>query len=181
MTQPHAPTPSNTRPRLKPSTGSARSSTIETTAVSKSALSHVPLGEENASELSQDATTETTSAATEALVRRVLCAPPASDRRPLDELLPPLTSSNAIDLQLYALLAVVVKEFVYSWYAKLTPDRTFVAEVVNVVAHCTRELEQRARRVDWEQMLLDEIPGLVNQHVFGKIALRSGKIDWPQS
>ncbi|KAL3710299.1 hypothetical protein TMatcc_004092 [Talaromyces marneffei ATCC 18224] len=104
-----------------------------------------------------------------ALIRRVLCpdvsAYGSSPPRPLQELLPPLTSSNDVDLQLYALIAVIIKEFVYSWYAKITPDHVFVDEVLQLIAHCTRALEQRLRRVDVGQLVLDEVTGLVQAHI----------------
>ena len=58
--------------------------------------------------------------------------------------------------------------FVQSWYGKITTDETFVAEVVHVVAHCTRALEQRFRKVDLESLMLDEIPDLLNKHITGK-------------
>ena len=82
-----------------------------------------------------------------ALIRRVLCshAPPST---PLEELLPALTSSPDVDLQLYALLAVVFRDFVYSWYSKITTDTVFVQEVVAVVAHCSRAIEERLRKVE---------------------------------
>ncbi|KAF2139623.1 uncharacterized protein K452DRAFT_204712, partial [Aplosporella prunicola CBS 121167] len=107
--------------------------------------------------------------ATTAFVRRVLCAHhvPSDDkgRRPaLDELLPPLTSSNDVDLQLYAIIAVIIKDFVYAWYAKITPDHAFVDSVLQIIAHCTRALEQRVRNVDLEALLLDELPALLEQH-----------------
>ena len=112
--------------------------------------------------------TDVSTKATVALVRRVLC-PHAhvglTDSRPIDELLPPLTSSNDIDLHLYAIIAIVVKEFVYSWYGKITPDQGFVEEVVRIIAHCTRALEQRIRKVDVESLILDEIPHLVEGHI----------------
>ena len=112
--------------------------------------------------------TDVSTKATVALVRRVLC-PHAhvghNDSRPIDELLPPLTSSNDIDLQLYAIIAIIVKEFVYSWYGKTTPDQGFVEEVVKIIAHCTRALEQRIRKVDIERLFLDEIPYLVEGHI----------------
>jgi len=108
--------------------------------------------------------------ATATLIRRVLC-PQAhvgpSDSRPIDELLPPLTSSNDVDLQLYAIISVIVKEFVYSWYGKITPDQGFVEEVVRIFAHCTRALEQRLRKLDIEGLILDEIPQLVQEHING--------------
>ena len=165
MTQPAPPRlPSHIRPR--PKAAISRTTSLKSNAAdSLESSQELPPKPAAPPATPRDAPAETSTTATVALIRRVLC--PAGDRRPLDVLLPPLTSSNDVDLQLYGLLAVIVKEFVYSWYAKLTPDRTFVAEVVNLIAHCTRDLEQRARRVDWEALLLDEIPELVQRHVFG--------------
>jgi len=111
----------------------------------------------------------TSDKATIAFVRRTLCShhvpTSGSAPRPLDELLPPLTSSNDVDIQLYAILGVILKDFVYTWYAKITPDHVFVDEVLQVIAHCTRALEQRVRHVDLESLLLDEIPALLEAHV----------------
>jgi hypothetical protein len=114
--------------------------------------------------------------ATAAFIRRTLCAHHAlsgagekgrSTPRPVDELLPPLTSSNEVDLQLYAILAVILRESVYVWYSKITPDHVFVDEVLQTIAHCTRALEQRVRKVDLESLLLDEIPQLIEAHLAG--------------
>jgi hypothetical protein len=113
--------------------------------------------------------------ATAAFVRRILCAHQIQATgekgrhtpKPIDELLPPLTSSNDVDLELYAFIAIIIKDFVYTWYAKITPDHIFVDEIVQIIAHCTRALEQRLRKVDLESLLLDEIPKLVDDHVTG--------------
>ena len=55
----------------------------------------------------------------------------------------------------------------HTWYSKITPDQTFVEEVVQVIAHCTRALEQRLRKVDLEGLVLDELPELLDIHVQG--------------
>ncbi|CCU75661.1 PXA domain-containing protein [Blumeria hordei DH14] len=89
------------------------------------------------------------------------CSPPA----PINEILPPLTSSNEIDLQLYACIAILFREYVQTWYHKITPDQTFVDELVKIIAHCTRALEQRLRKVDLESLLFDEIPELLDAHI----------------
>lgn len=73
-----------------------------------------------------------------------------------------------MDLQLYAIIAVVVKDLVYSWYGKITPDQGFVEEVVRIIAHCTRALESRLRTVDLEALILDEIPELIEVHIQGR-------------
>lgn len=111
--------------------------------------------------------------ATAQLIRRVLCPQQAGDRGrttppPIDELLPPLTSRNDVDLQLYAIISIVLRDFVQTWYNKITPDETFVAEIIQIIAHCTRALEQRLRKVDVESLLFDEIPDLLERHVQGQ-------------
>ncbi|KAL2043119.1 hypothetical protein N7G274_004179 [Stereocaulon virgatum] len=106
--------------------------------------------------------------ATAALVRRVLCPHAhagSTEPRPINELLPPLTSSNDIDLQLYAIIAIVVKDLVQSWYGKITPDQGFVEEIVRIVAHCTTQLESRLRGVDLESLVFDELPELMENHI----------------
>lgn len=108
--------------------------------------------------------------ATAAFIRRVLCAQHLAERgrdtpAPIDTLLPPLTSRNDVDLQLYALLSVILREFVQAWYSKITPDEAFVSEIVQIIAHCTRALEQRIRHVDLESLLLDELPDLLDRHI----------------
>lgn len=117
----------------------------------------------------QDFTSE---AATAAFVRRTLCAhgapPDRSTPRPLEELLPPLTSSNEVDMQLYGVIAAIFRDYVLGWYARITPDHAFVDEALQVIAHCTRALEQRLRKVDLEALLLDELPALLEEHVRGQ-------------
>lgn len=104
----------------------------------------------------------------------------AADPRPVEELLPPLTSSNDVDLQLYALIAIVVKDLVQGWYGKFTPDQAFVEELVRIVAHCTRALEQRLRDVDLAVLIFDEIPELVESHIVGVPHSPSSWLDYVQ-
>ena len=115
--------------------------------------------------------------ATAALIRRVLCPHvhhhhyhSGSTIEPvaIDKVLPPLTSSNEIDVELYAIIAVVVKEVIQSWYGKMTPDQGFVEEVIRIVAHCTRALEGRLRSVDLAGLILDEMAELVERHILGQ-------------
>ncbi|KAF7197052.1 PXA domain protein 1, partial [Pseudocercospora fuligena] len=115
-------------------------------------------------------------AATVAYIKRVLCQGPreASSTqgstadlasKDLEELLPPLTSSNAVDVELYAFIAVILSFAVQSWYQRITPDHQFVGEIVQIIAHCTRGLEGRLRHVDLESLILDELPDLLTEHV----------------
>lgn len=105
------------------------------------------------------------------LIRRVLISDAhGSDRAtpgPIEGALPPLTSSNDVDIQLYAIISIVVKDFIQPWYTKITPDHAFVDEVVHIIAHCSRALEQRLRHIDIVELALDEIPAILEQHVKG--------------
>jgi hypothetical protein len=116
----------------------------------------------------------TSDKATAAFIRRTLCSHNVllgngekgrSTPRPIEDVLPPLTSSNEVDLQLYGIISVIIKDFVQTWYTKITPDQVFVNEVIQIIAHCTRGLEQRLREVDLEALLLDEIPELLQAHL----------------
>ena len=164
-----APLPSHLQPNAK-SSSTARTSQFAVPASTTPASSrsssqtrppksrHIPKNEDYASEK-----------ATVSLVRRVLC--PASSARPIEELLPPLSSSNEVDLQLYAIIAIIIKDLVYAWYSKITPDQVFVDEVVQIIAHCTRALEQRFRRIDIQELVLDEIPAICKEHCQGVFVL----------
>ena len=127
-----------------------------------------PVSRQNARIPSTDALSER---ATLSLIRRTLCSQLGDKGRstpaPIDEILPPLTSSNEVDLQLYAFIAIIIREFVQTWYAKITPDQVFVEEVVRIIAHCTRAIEQRLRKVDLESLLFDELPELLEVHIQG--------------
>ncbi|KAL0632054.1 hypothetical protein Q9L58_009085 [Maublancomyces gigas] len=99
-----------------------------------------------------------------ALIRRVLCshAPPST---PLEELLPPLTGSPEIDLQVWALLALVVRDFVASWYGTLTNDTELVTEVVRIVGVVVGGVAARVGKIDLSVLLLDELPAVLENHI----------------
>ena len=133
-----------------------------------------PLSTSHSIEVSKPQPDTTSDRATAAFVRRTLCTHDVllgngekgrTTPRPIEEVLPPLTSSNEIDLQLYGIISVIIKEFVHTWYSKITPDHVFVNEVLQIIAHCTRAIEQRLRHVDLEALLLDEIPELFEAHL----------------
>ncbi|KAI9864950.1 MAG: hypothetical protein M1830_006072, partial [Pleopsidium flavum] len=169
MTQPSSRPPNLLQPRLK-AAPTFSSSILAATASTTPQVSRPSSRTREPDTERPLPPTDTSDKATASFIRRVLCPHThnTGDRntsRPISELLPPLTSSNDVDLQLYAIIAIVIKEFVYSWYAKITPDHVFVEEVVQIIAHCTRALEERLRGVDLEELLFDEIPELVERHI----------------
>jgi hypothetical protein len=159
---------SRLQPRLKALATSNISSQSATANRDPIARPETPVFHQNVRASSVGALSER---ATLFLIRRTLCSQFGDKGRstpaPIDEILPPLTSSNDVDLQLYAFIAIIVREFVQTWYLKITPDQVFVEEVVKIIAHCTRALEQRMRKVDLESLLFDELPELLEVHVQG--------------
>lgn len=61
-----------------------------------------------------------------------------------------LTPSSEIDLQVWALLAVVVRDFVASWYGTITNDTELVTEVVKVVGVVVAGVAARVGKVSSE-------------------------------
>lgn len=125
-------------------------------------------------EVQKNLSDTTSDKATAAFIRRTLCSHEVllgngekgqTTPRPIEEVLPPLTSSNEVDLQLYAIISVIIRDFVQAWYSKITPDQVFVNEIILIIAHCTTALEQRLQQVDLEALLFDEIPELVQAHL----------------
>lgn len=153
------------RPKAQATTSNISSQSASAT---RNPLSRSPASRQSARITSIDALSDR---ATLFLIRRTLCSQLGDKGRstpaPIDEILPPLTSSNEVDLQLYAIISIIIREFVQAWYNKVTPDQLFVEEVVKIIAHCTRALEQRLRNVDLESLLLDELPDLLDVHIQG--------------
>ena len=110
----------------------------------------------------EDSTTE--------FIRKTLCSEvdsTAESPKSVHELLPPLTSFNDVDFELYSVIAAVIHDYVDPWYQNITPDRELVDEVVHIVAHCTRALEQRVRKADLEDLALRQTPDVLNAHLEG--------------
>jgi hypothetical protein len=159
---------SRLQPRLKALATSNISSQSATASRDSISRPEPPVSRKNVRASSADALSDST---TLFLIRRTLCSQLGDKGRstpaPIDEILPPLTSSNEVDLQLYSFIAIVIREFVQTWYGKITPDQVFVEEVVKIIAHCSRALEQRLRKVDLESLLFDELPELLEVHIQG--------------
>ncbi|KAL4974443.1 PXA domain-containing protein [Aspergillus desertorum] len=151
-----------------PTTSSSRSTAVPTSPTITTPTQSSRLQSKNDGQVVQP--DEANDKAIAALVRRVLCPQTgsyggATSSYAPEELLPPLTSSNDVDRQLYALVAMIVKEFISSWYSKITSDQALINEVLQLIAHLTRALEQRLREIDIAQLVLDDIPALVEKHI----------------
>lgn len=83
------------------------------------------------------------------------------------EQLPALTSSTNVDMELYAFIGLLLQQFVFSWYSRISFDQNgeFSNELIGVVAHMTRNIQQRIRAVDWGILLFDKLPIVFMRHM----------------
>ncbi len=175
--------PTNIQPRPKAAPTFSTSSLAAPSSLhppSSQSSSQAPISRlEPSPSLARSKTDASSDKATAAFIRRTLCSAHhahgsgvvekgRSTPLPVHDLLPSLTSSNDIDFQLYAFLSIIVRDFVLSWYGRITPDQEFIAEVLKIVAHCSRALEERCRRVDWIDVALEKLPRALNDHITGR-------------
>lgn len=79
--------------------------------------------------------------------------------------LPSLCSSDEVNVELYALVGLVCRQFVLSWYYGIVDDPSFLSEIATLLAKSLRLLEERLVELDVYSMLLDEIPMILEMHV----------------
>ncbi|CDK28698.1 unnamed protein product [Kuraishia capsulata CBS 1993] len=112
----------------------------------------------------------------ENLIRKLFSNPNVklTNKTDLQDFLPALTSSQDVDIQTYALIGLFLRQFVMGWYPRISHDTSmeFMGELLGVVAHITRNLQQRCQRIDWSKLLLDELPVVLESHVS---AIRTSK------
>ncbi|ODQ64977.1 hypothetical protein NADFUDRAFT_51576 [Nadsonia fulvescens var. elongata DSM 6958] len=103
-------------------------------------------------------------ASVEHLIRKILI-PNMGSLMLLFDALPQPTAYPDVNLQWYALVSLVVREFIKSWYSKISNDKDFVDEVINILVKITRQVESRLCDVDFETFLLDTLPAVLDAHV----------------
>ncbi|KAL7752800.1 hypothetical protein RI367_001802 [Sorochytrium milnesiophthora] len=80
-------------------------------------------------------------------------------------LLPTFSAFQDVDSQLRRLVGLVVRDFVNkTWYANISADESFPAEVTLVLSKVCSEMERRFRKVDHAQLMLVDLPYAIEQH-----------------
>ncbi|KAG0688240.1 hypothetical protein C6P40_001217 [Pichia californica] len=87
-----------------------------------------------------------------------------------EQSLPPLTSSNNLDIKLYALFSLLLNNFVYGWYRdslNLGNKNEFTKELIFIFAHICRNLQERINNSKDEliKLLVIDLPYLLTEHV----------------
>jgi hypothetical protein len=61
--------------------------------------------------------------------------------------LPPLTRSDKINVELYAFLGLICRQFIRPWHFRMNEDLQFDFEVLNVFSNVVQDLEKRVVQV----------------------------------
>ncbi|CAO3572711.1 unnamed protein product [Mortierella alpina] len=69
-----------------------------------------------------------------------------------------------LDAEAYHFLALLVRDFIQTWYSSFSSNPQLVTSIVNVVIHIARTLEQRSQEVDWVALLLQDVPEVLKRH-----------------
>ncbi|KAJ1311602.1 hypothetical protein OPQ81_010079 [Rhizoctonia solani] len=104
------------------------------------------------------------------LARRLLfpTLPPAAPLPPIITLDLPEDDPALVELnkELYDFLALALRAFVQTWWGQITPrDKDFMPQITRVITHVIQDIERRASRVDFSNLVLHQIPTLVDLHL----------------
>ncbi|KAH7043689.1 PXA domain-containing protein [Linnemannia elongata] len=69
-----------------------------------------------------------------------------------------------LDAEAYHFLALLVRDFIQTWYSTFSSDPQLVTSVVNVVIEIARELERRSQEADWVGLVLLDVPEVLRRH-----------------
>ncbi|KAH8153272.1 uncharacterized protein LAJ45_02859 [Morchella importuna] len=73
--------------------------------------------------------------------------------------------THSLIRRLYALLAILCRDYIDTWYTPISSDRDLIAELITVVAAVVREIERRIHNIDIPLLLLDDLPALITRHI----------------
>lgn len=79
--------------------------------------------------------------------------------------LPRLTSSDCVNKELYALLGLIIRQFVNSWYTRISDNPSFVFEITQTISAVTQQVECRVLALELEEVLLDDLPYVLDAHI----------------
>lgn len=101
---------------------------------------------------------------TEHLIRQIFLPrePHQTDWR---DRLPTLSSSDEVNIEIYALFGLICRQFIQTWYYKIVDDPAFIYDISGVLAHVVKQLEERLGTIDMFGFLLDEIPLILDEHI----------------
>lgn len=75
------------------------------------------------------------------------------------------TSSKKVNSELSKIIALLLRDFIHSWYSNLSQDKEFYSELMQTVTYLTQEIERRLFRVDWVGLMTFDLPLVLKQHI----------------
>ncbi|GAA55458.1 sorting nexin-13 [Clonorchis sinensis] len=76
-----------------------------------------------------------------------------------------ISSSLALDVVCNQIISYILRDYIYSWYAPLTPDTVFPTELHRLLQHITANLVKRVSQVNWIPFLTETLFNDLASHV----------------
>lgn len=79
--------------------------------------------------------------------------------------LPRLNCSDEVAREIYALIALLLRQFVQSWHSEIIDDSKFLNELVVEISKVVNILIERLKTINLDDFILDDIPYLIDMHL----------------
>jgi hypothetical protein len=79
--------------------------------------------------------------------------------------LPRLKCSEKVAREIYALIGLLLRQFVRSWHSEIIDDSKFVNELVQEISQVVNLIIDRLQRLNLDDLILDDIPYLIDMHL----------------
>ncbi|KAK9759506.1 hypothetical protein K7432_017446 [Basidiobolus ranarum] len=73
-------------------------------------------------------------------------------------------TSRQVDVELYNLLALLLRDFVLTWYDSISQDPEFLLEIVYTFSNITQEIEKRCTKIDWTKLIVYNFANILKRH-----------------
>lgn len=76
-----------------------------------------------------------------------------------------LSSSDQVNEELSNLISLLLRDFVTSWFALLSPDKDLYRELIHAMSSIIQEIEKRLKDVDWVVLISQDLPNILKNHI----------------
>ena len=76
-----------------------------------------------------------------------------------------LTSSNLVNQELSKIFALLLRDFVSSWFKSVSQDQELYIEIIKAISSMVQEIERRCFRIDWVSLLTQDLPSILSNHI----------------
>ena len=76
-----------------------------------------------------------------------------------------LTTSNSVNQELSKIVALLLRDCIFSWFKSISQDQEIYVEIIKVISNMIQEIERRCFRVDWVSLITQDLPSILSNHI----------------